>query len=109
MNTVVKKLQGDEALTSLVLENSQTNRETVCAATALFVSVGKVPDNQRFASLVKLDDGGYILAGEDCRTSADGIFVAGDCRTKVVRQLVTAAADGATAALGACRYVDRQN
>lgn len=64
----------------------------------VFVAVGKKPATEKFAELVKLDENGYIVAGEDCITSCPGVFVAGDCRTKTVRQLVTAAADGAAAA-----------
>ena len=65
----------------------------------------RMPDNDGFAGVVTLDDKGYIQAAEDCRTEAPGIFVAGDCRTKEVRQLATAAADGAVAALAACEYI----
>ena len=72
----------------------------------LFVAVGRVPENRNFADLVKLDDAGYVEAGEDCHTSCDGIFVAGDNRTKTLRQLVTAAADGATAATEAVKYIN---
>ena len=64
----------------------------------VFVAVGKKPATEKFAELVKLDENGYIVAGEDCVTSCSGVFVAGDCRTKSVRQLVTAAADGAVVA-----------
>lgn len=68
----------------------------------LFVAVGQQPDNAAFADAVELDERGYIRAGEDCRTSMPGVWAAGDCRTKAVRQLTTAAADGTTAALAAC-------
>jgi thioredoxin reductase (NADPH) len=66
------------------------------------VAIGQEPDNQAFSSLVRLDPSGYIQAGEDCLTGTPGIYTAGDCRTKKVRQLTTAAADGAVAALAAC-------
>lgn len=69
----------------------------------LFIAIGQEPDNQRFSNILDLDEKGYIMAGEDCRTNINGIFAAGDCRTKEVRQLVTAAADGAVAALAACQ------
>lgn len=72
---------------------------------AIFVAVGRVPATSVFAGLVQLDPTGYIVAGEDCVTSHPGIFVAGDCRTKSVRQLVTAAADGATAATAAINFL----
>lgn len=70
-----------------------------------FIAVGQEPDNRAFSELVRLDAYGYVEAGEDCRTSREGIFTAGDCRTKEVRQLATAAADGAVAALAACTYL----
>ena len=69
------------------------------------MAVGQMPDNQKFAELAALDEQGYIYAGEDCKTDTEGVFVAGDCRTKTVRQLTTAAADGAVAALAACEYL----
>ena len=71
----------------------------------LFVAVGQIPQNQPFAHLAETDAQGYLKAGEDCRTSRPGLFAAGDGRTKTVRQLVTAAADGAVAALGAAEYL----
>lgn len=73
----------------------------------LFVAVGNVPENQVFAQAVELDSAGYIKAGEDCRTSAEGIFAAGDTRTKTVRQLATAAGDGAVAGTLAAEYAGR--
>lgn len=74
----------------------------------LFVAVGNVPENQVFAQAVELDSAGYIKAGEDCRTSAEGIFAAGDTRTKTVRQLATAAGDGAVAGTLAAEYAGRR-
>lgn len=73
----------------------------------LFVAVGNVPENQVFAQAVELDSAGYIKAGEDCRTSAEGVFAAGDTRTKTVRQLATAAGDGAVAGTLAAEYAGR--
>lgn len=73
----------------------------------IFVAIGKKPATEKFAELVKLDENGYIVAGEDCRTSCDGVYVAGDCRTKDIRQLVTAAADGAVAADAAVNYLSK--
>ena len=74
-------------------------------AEVVFVAIGRVPVTEAFEGLVDLDDEGYVIAGEDCKTSRAGVFVAGDCRTKEVRQLVTAAGDGAVAATGALRYL----
>lgn len=73
----------------------------------IFVAIGKKPATEKFAELVKLDENGYIVAGEDCKTSCDGVYVAGDCRTKDIRQLVTAAADGAVAADAAVNYLSK--
>ncbi len=72
----------------------------------LFIAVGRVPENQNFASLVQLDDVGYAASGEDCHTRTPGVFVAGDNRAKALRQLVTATADGAMAATEAVKYVN---
>ena len=83
-----------------------TTRELSIAG--LFVAVGQEPDNQVFADLVDLDEASYIVAGEDCLTKTSGVFTAGDCRTKTLRQLTTAAADGSVAATAACRFVDGQ-
>ncbi len=75
-------------------------------AVAVFAAIGRVPATERFVDLVELDEKGYIVANEDCVTSCPGVFVAGDCRTKIVRQLVTAAADGAVAANAVVEYLN---
>lgn len=74
-------------------------------AEAVFVAIGRVPATEVFEDLVKLNDGGYVVASEDCKTSCPGVFAAGDCRAKTVRQLVTAAGDGAVAANGALGFL----
>ena len=71
----------------------------------LFVCVGQIPGNEPFAGVLTLDEAGYLQAGEDCRTNVPGVYAAGDCRTKAVRQLTTAAADGSVAALGALDFL----
>lgn len=76
-------------------------------AEAVFVAIGRVPATDVFKSLVNLDEKGYVVAGEDCKTSCGGVFVAGDSRTKSVRQLVTAAADGAVPVSGALDYLGK--
>lgn len=100
-DTVVEEIQGENKVESLRLKNVQTGEETALAVDGVFVAVGLMPDNEAFAGQVELDKAGYIVAGEDCRTSQPGVYAAGDTRTKAVRQIVTAAADGAVAALGA--------
>ena len=103
MNAQVTELLGEEELTGLVLE--QNGERVELPVEGLFVAVGHQSDNAAFASLLELDEGGYAASGEDCLTKTPGVFVAGDCRRKAVRQLTTAAADGAVAALAACRFL----
>ena len=104
MSTRVTGLLGDNELSGHTL--SQSGEERILPVTGLFVAVGHQPDNAVFAGLLDLDEAGYAAAGEDCLTKSAGVFVAGDCRAKGVRQLTTAAADGSVAALAACRYLD---
>ncbi len=103
MNARVTELLGEEELTGLVLE--QNGERVELPVEGLFVAVGHQSDNAAFASLLELDEGGYAASGEDCLTKTPGVFVAGGCRRKAVRQLTTAAADGAVAALAACRFL----
>lgn len=105
LESQVVRLNGERHLESVVVRNDRTGKEMELSVAALFIAIGQVPDNRAFADLVSLDAYGYIEAGEDCRTSSEGIFAAGDCRTKTVRQLATAAADGAAAAVAACSYI----
>ena len=101
---VVNRLLGEDALNGLELKHGEET-ETL-AVDGLFISVGQQPANEPFKELVALDEAGYIAAGEDCLTTAPGVFAAGDCRTKPIRQLATAAGDGATAGLAANAYLD---
>lgn len=93
-----KKVSGVKLVSSGKVEEVKGSREL--EAEGIFVAVGKKPQTEIYADLVDLDENGYIIAGEDCKTSCPGVMVAGDCRTKSVRQLVTAAADGAVAVNG---------
>ena len=104
MNARVTALLGNRELVGLEAEQDGVLQEI--KVTGLFVAVGHQPDNGIFAELVTLDGAGYAASGEDCATKSAGVFVAGDCRAKGVRQLTTAVADGAVAALAACRYLD---
>ena len=101
---VVKELKGEPKLSSVVLENREDGSEKELAVDGLFVAIGQEPATASFKDLVALT-GGYIEAGEDCRTNVPGIFAAGDGRTKKVRQLTTACADGAVAALAAVDFI----
>ena len=107
-STVVAGILGDDTFEGLLLRNTDTGEETVLTVDGTFVCIGQIPENGAFADVVKLNDYGYVAAGEDCRpeTTIPGVFVAGDCRTKAIRQVTTATADGAVAALAACRFWD---
>lgn len=104
MESEVICLNGKERLESVTVKDKNTETAEELPVNGLFIAVGQEPDNQAFSETVRLDRYGYVEAGGDCRTSSAGIFTAGDCRTKEVRQLATAAADGAVAALAACAY-----
>lgn len=103
----VTKLCGETALDGIQIEHSNGMQQHL-DVTGVFVAIGQQPDNEVFSAYAALDENGYIKADERCLTDTPGVFVAGDCRTKAVRQIVTATADGATAALAACRYLDAQ-
>ena len=102
--TVITALEGDGELSGIRV--STAGKETLLPVEGLFVAIGHMPDTEAFRSLLQLDDAGYAASGEDCLTETAGLFVAGDCRAKTVRQVTTAAADGAVAALAACHYLD---
>ena len=102
LNAMITELLGEDRIEGVVVTDKITGEERTLQIDGLFVAIGQMPDNGAFAELAELDLAGYILAGEDCRTKTPGIYTAGDCRTKTVRQLTTAAADGAVAALAAC-------
>jgi len=104
-NTIVEEIRGSEKVEDLIVRNKQSGATSVLPVAALFVAVGLEPDNALFDGQVQLDGAGYIMAGEDCKTSLEGVFVAGDTRTKELRQIVTAAADGAMAATAAARWL----
>ncbi|MBQ6355407.1 thioredoxin-disulfide reductase [Candidatus Saccharibacteria bacterium] len=96
MDTQVTEIKGEKKLESIELTNKNGEKKEL-KVSALFVAIGRTPATAAFANLVELDDGGYIVADESCLTSTPGIFAAGDVRTKSLRQLVTATADGAVA------------
>lgn len=107
LNSKPVEITGGFAVDGLKVENTEDGSQKTLKVDGIFVAVGQTPDNKAFEGLVKLDSAGYVEAGEDCLTSAEGIFVAGDCRTKKVRQLTTAASDGSVAAAGAVEYINR--
>ncbi len=102
LESTIVCLQGNTSLESLQIKNVKTNIIDELTVNGLFIAIGQQPSNESFAGTVDLDEQGFICADETCRTNVRGIFAAGDCRTKKIRQLVTAAADGAVAALASC-------
>ena len=106
LNSTITELLGESELKGVKVHDKVSGEDKDLELDGLFIAIGQMPENAAFAPLIELDKGGYIVAGEDCKTNVEGIFAAGDCRTKTVRQLTTAAADGAVAALAACAYAD---
>ena len=106
LNANVTKLVYEQRLQGVEVTDKFTGETKVLDVAGLFVAVGQVPENQNFAQLIDLDASGYAIAGEDCLTKVPGIFVAGDNRVKDVRQLITAASDGAVAATAAIKYLN---
>ena len=109
LSSVVTELVGDgKTLSAIRIINTESGEEKELALDGMFVAIGQKPENEAFAGVVSLDEYGYVKAGEEClpETNLAGLFVAGDCRTKKIRQVATAAADGATAAIAATRFID---
>ena len=107
-SSVVKKLIGNEQLRAIEIENTKTGEQRQLQVGGMFVCIGQKPENEPFCDVVELDSRGYITADEGCVPfgSPEGIFVAGDCRTKEIRQVTTATADGAVAALAAIKFLE---
>lgn len=107
LGTVVTGFEtaGDN-LTGMRVKRVADEEEMTVSADGVFVAIGLIPENEAFRALAQLDERGYFASGENCRTQTPGVFVAGDCRSKSVRQITTACADGAIAAVAACEYLD---
>ena len=104
--TVITELIGEDELKSIVLKNEKNGSAANLDVDGLFVAIGLVPDNESFSNIANLNNQGYFDSDETCSTKTKGIFTAGDCRNKSVRQITTAVADGAVAALAAVKYID---
>ena len=104
--TVVDSYLGGDELNGLILKDVNTGDKTRLDLDGVFIAIGQIPENEIFENLVDLTDRGYVDADERCLTKTKGLFVAGDCRNKFIRQISTATSDGAIAALAACRYID---
>lgn len=106
LGTVVKAINDTPTFSGITLLKTADNSETSLDLDGMFVAIGLKPENEAFKNVADLDSNGYIDADEKCLTKTAGVFVAGDCRQKAVRQVTTATADGAVAAINACRYID---
>lgn len=104
--TVVDSIKDGDSFSAITVKRVADGVTTELELDGMFVAIGLVPENEPFENVADLDKWGYIASGEDCTTKTAGIFVAGDCRAKAVRQVTTAAADGTIAAIAACRYID---
>ncbi len=105
-DTVVTGLVGDKSLYAISLKNEKTGETGELKVDGMFVAIGQAPENEPFARVASLDARGYIEADDACKTKTLGVFAAGDCRVKRIRQVTTATADGTIAALGAINYID---
>ncbi|MCI9429656.1 MAG: thioredoxin-disulfide reductase [Lachnospiraceae bacterium] len=103
-DSTVEKISGLEQVEHISIRNKQTGEESELKVDGVFIAVGIRPQSESYTSLVEMDEMGYLVAGEDCRTNVEGIFAAGDIRTKDLRQVVTAVADGANAVNSVQKY-----
>ena len=104
-NVSLKKIIGDNNFEGMLFENTITKEEVKVSSSGVFIAIGHIPCNDIVKSLVDIDKAGYIISNEECTTKTPGLFVAGDCRTKSIRQVSTAVADGSVAALQAVKYL----
>ena len=105
MDTTVSKIQGEDMVEHLLISNKRTGSQDVLDVNGVFIAVGIQPNTERIQGLPGKDEAGYVIAGEDGVTDVPGFFVAGDCRTKQLRQVITATADGANAVTSVERYL----
>lgn len=104
-NSVIEEIKGENAVSSAVIKNRANQSKVEVPLSAVFVAIGLVPENGLYKDVLTLDEYGYFDAAEDCKTNIEGVFAAGDTRKKQLRQLVTAASDGAAAATAAANYI----
>jgi thioredoxin reductase (NADPH) len=107
-DSVVQEIKGDSVVRSVLVKNLKTGKVTEHSAEGVFIFVGLLPRTQFLKGLVQIDEGGYILTDENGETSVKGIFAAGDCRKKLLRQIATAVGEGATAAFAAEKYLEEK-
>ena len=105
-SSVVTKILGEDKFEGITIKNEETQEETDLTFDGIFVAIGQMPENENFRDAVTIDERGYIAADESCIPEGEeGIFVAGDCRSKAVRQIATAVSDGAAASVAVCKYL----
>lgn len=109
LNCTVEEILGNDTFEGIVIKNSLDNSSTKLDLDGMFIAIGLIPQNEYFADVITLDSYGYADYDENCSCERTGIFVAGDCRRKKIRQVATASSDGAIAALAACSYIDSLN
>jgi thioredoxin reductase (NADPH) len=107
-NSVVQAIKGDQIVRSVVVKNVKTGEIKELVTEGVFMFVGLEPRTQFLKGLLQMDDVGYIVTNQNCETSVKGVFAAGDCTKKLLRQIATAVGDGATAAFAAERYIDER-
>ncbi len=107
-NSVVKEIKGDTVVRAVVVKNVRTGENTEFETEGAFLFVGLLPRTESVRGLVQMDEAGYIITNDNCETSVKGIFAAGDCRKKLLRQIATAVGDGATAAFAAEKYLEER-
>jgi thioredoxin reductase (NADPH) len=108
MDSVVEKLNGETEVQGIEVKNLKTSQTRQIAVSGLFIAVGQAPDTEWFKDKISLTPEGFIIANENMHTSREGVFAAGDARVKLLRQVTTAAADGATAAYSAMKYISER-
>lgn len=108
-NTVVEEINGDDMVTSITIKDKKTEETKDIPVAGVFVAVGTLPNSECFKDVVAMNEAGYIIADETCTTNVPGIFAAGDIRTKELRQIITAASDGANAVTSVEKYFIHAN
>lgn len=106
-DSVVESINGTQTVESLNIKNVKTGDVSILEVAGIFIAIGYIPNSHLFKDIVATDDRGYIIAGENCETNVPGIFAAGDIRTKDLRQIITAAADGANAITAVEKYLNK--
>lgn len=106
-NSTATGILGGQKVEGVMLKDVKTNKETLFATSGVFLAVGFTPHTELASGLVKMDEKGYIITNDDMETSHEGFFAAGDCRKKLLRQVISACGDGATAAFAAQRYIEK--